>query len=74
MDENKILPDRSTVVKKIKFLDETDKSGGKFLMSALTAIIERFEEDGFSANGKKKTKGIAPDTDKKTKNQKIKNN
>ncbi len=72
MDENKILPDRSTVVKKIKFLDESDKSGGKYLMSALTAIIERFEEDGLSSNGVKKSKSLAPDLDKKSKGQKTK--
>ena len=42
MDANKILPDQSIPVSKIKFLNETDKSGGRFLHSALTAIIEKF--------------------------------
>src|SRR5215204_6296749 len=76
MDENKILPDRSIPVRKIKFLDETDKSGGKFLMSALNAIIERFIEDGGSnSNGKsKKTKEISPDAEKKSKGKKAKDN
>src|SRR5687768_8599080 len=42
MDANKILPDQSIPVSKIKFLNETDKSGANFLRSALVAIIERF--------------------------------
>jgi excinuclease ABC subunit A len=42
IDANKILPDQSILVSKIKFLDETDKAGGKFLQGALTAIIEKF--------------------------------
>jgi excinuclease ABC subunit A len=42
IDANKILPDQSISVNKIKFLAESDKSGGKFLQSALTAIIEKF--------------------------------
>ncbi|MEO6589342.1 MAG: excinuclease ABC subunit A, partial [Pyrinomonadaceae bacterium] len=75
MDENKILPDQTTAVNKIKFLDETDKSGGKFLMSGLTAIIEKYLEDGsLSSNGKKKTKEIAPESKSKTKNKKSKTN
>jgi len=45
MDKDKILPDTSQIVSKIKFLAETDKAGGKFLQSGLTAIIERYEED-----------------------------
>ena len=45
MDADKILPDDSQIAGKIKFLDDTDKAGGKFLMSGLTAIIERYEED-----------------------------
>ncbi len=74
MDENKILPDRTIPVKKIKFLDETDKSGGKFLMSALTAIIERYDEDGsLDLKSKpKKSKEIAPEKKTKTKSQKSK--
>ncbi len=42
IDANKILPDQSQSANKIKFLAETDKAGGKFLQSALTAIIEYF--------------------------------
>jgi len=42
MDAGKILPDQSEAVGKIKFLAETDKAGGKFLQSALMAIIEKF--------------------------------
>jgi len=42
IDQNKILPDQSNIVNKIKFLNETDKSGGKFLYAALIAIIEKF--------------------------------
>ncbi|CAN5328069.1 excinuclease ABC subunit UvrA [soil metagenome] len=44
MDADKILPDQSEVVGKIKFLNETDKSGGRFLTSALKAIIEKFTD------------------------------
>ncbi len=44
MDAVKILPDQSEIVGKIKFLNDTDKTGGKFLMSALTAIIEKFTD------------------------------
>ncbi|HVE58383.1 MAG TPA: excinuclease ABC subunit UvrA [Pyrinomonadaceae bacterium] len=42
IDAGKILPDQSQPAGKIKFLDETDKAGGKFLQSALLAIIEHF--------------------------------
>ncbi len=42
IDAGKILPDPTQIVGKIKFLDDTDKSGGKFLNAALTAIIEKF--------------------------------
>jgi excinuclease ABC subunit A len=45
MDAGKILPDQSIPVNKIKFLNETDKSGGRFLNSALTAIIEKFTDE-----------------------------
>ena len=75
IDQNKILPDQTQTVGKIKFLDDTDKSGGKFLSSALAAIIEKFagedtslappeaEEKGKSkrAKGKKKGGGAAGD-------------
>src|SRR5215213_1406622 len=42
VDAGKILPDQSEPAGKIKFLDETDKAGGKYLQSALIAIIEKF--------------------------------
>ncbi|MDQ3041254.1 MAG: excinuclease ABC subunit UvrA, partial [Acidobacteriota bacterium] len=62
IDANKILPDQSQIVGKIKFLDDTDKSGGKFLNAALTAIIEKFTgEDKLGSPGEegksKKAKG-----------------
>ncbi len=63
MDAGKILPDESVAVNKIKFLAETDKSGGKFLHSALMALIQRYEEDN-GADEEKKRKGTK---EKKTK-------
>ncbi|CAN5686844.1 excinuclease ABC subunit UvrA [soil metagenome] len=72
MDENKILPDQTIPVNKIKFLEETDKSGGKYLMSALNAIIERYLEDGSFSNGKKNSIETSPKAEKKIKNQKPK--
>jgi excinuclease ABC subunit A len=45
LDAGKILPDQSQPVTKIQFLAETDRAGGKFLHSALSAIIERWTED-----------------------------
>lgn len=42
IDLNKILPDQSVPVNKLKFLAETDKAGGKFLQSALAAVIEKY--------------------------------
>ncbi|HSK71016.1 MAG TPA: excinuclease ABC subunit UvrA [Pyrinomonadaceae bacterium] len=45
IDANKVLPDQSVPVNKIKFLNETDKAGGKFLQSALTAIIEKYTNE-----------------------------
>jgi excinuclease ABC subunit A len=71
MDANKILPDQTQIVGKIKFLDDVDKSGGKFLQSALTAIIERYIEDN-EAEKVKKVKEISPATNKKAKIQKLK--
>ena len=76
MDENKILPDQTIPVNKIKFLEESDKSGGKFLMSALEAIIERYSEDGdLTTKSKKKSKEVSPDQNKnqkpKTKNKNL---
>jgi excinuclease ABC subunit A len=64
IDASKILPDQSIPVSKIKFLNDTDKAGGKFLQSALTAIIEKFggedklgEPEGFIEKIKSKIKG-----------------
>ena len=74
MDENKILPDQTIPVNKIKFLEESDKSGGKFLMSALTAIIERFLERRRSIfKRQEKIEGnFARCQKQKTKNRKLK--
>lgn len=41
IDANKILPDQSQTVGKIKFLADADKAGGNYLLSALNAIIEK---------------------------------
>ncbi len=65
IDQNKILPDQTQTVGKIKFLNETDKAGGKFLNSALTAIIEKFAGDDKLGSPDeeaktKKTKGKKP--------------
>ncbi|MEO8072140.1 MAG: excinuclease ABC subunit UvrA, partial [Acidobacteriota bacterium] len=62
MDADKILPDQSEIAGKIKFLNETDKSGGRFLNSALKAIIEKFTDGD---------KLVSPE-EEKTKNQKSK--
>ncbi|MCY7344988.1 MAG: excinuclease ABC subunit UvrA [Pyrinomonadaceae bacterium] len=83
IDQNKILPDQTQIVGKLKFLADTDKAGGKFLNSSLTAIIERFVEDSqqlpvnsyqlsVSSQQKKKPKELSPDSDQKAKNQKLK--
>jgi excinuclease ABC subunit A len=42
IDANKILPDQSQTVGKIKFLADADKAGGNYLQSALNAVIEKF--------------------------------
>ena len=57
MDTVKILPDQSEIVGKIKFLNETDKTGGRFLMSALTAIIEKFTDTDNPVAPEKENKG-----------------
>ncbi len=63
IDHGKILPDQSQPANKLKFLDDVDKAGAKFLQSALTAIIEKFAgEDKLSspdeeAKSARKTKG-----------------
>ncbi len=53
-----ILPDEDVQVNKLKLLDDIDKKGGKFLETALDAIIERFAED------KNKPKNAKPDDEK----------
>ena len=70
IDANKILPDQSVPVNKIKFLDDTDKAGGKFLQSALTAIIEKItgedklgEPEGIVAKLKSKIRGKKKNAD-----------
>ncbi len=83
IDQNKILPDQTQIVGKLKFLADTDKAGGKFLNSSLTAIIERYVEDSqestvisyqlsVSSQQEKKPKELSPDSDRKAKNQKLK--
>ncbi len=58
MDADKILPDQTQITGKIKFLNETDKSGGKFLNSALKALIEKFTDgDKLVSPDEEKTKG-----------------
>lgn len=75
MDANKILPDRTQIVSKIKFLNEEDKAGGKFLQSALMAIIERYEEDNLEEEkgrkGEKETIAKAPKSKIKDQRSKI---
>ncbi len=69
IDANKILPDQSAAVNKIKFLNDTDKAGGKFLHSALIAIIEKFGGDA--------DKLVSPDEEEnkaKSKKTKVKDN
>ena len=71
IDQNKILPDQTQIVSKIKFLNDTDKAGGKFLNSALSAIIERYVEDESqktevsSQKGKKAAKELSPEAESK---------
>ena len=77
IDQNKILPDQTQIVGKIKFLNDTDKAGGKFLNSALAAIIERYVEDGgqgseVGGQKGKKVKEVSPEADQKAKDQKLK--
>ncbi len=63
MDADKILPDQSEIAGKIKFLNETDKSGGRFLTSALKAIIEKFTDgDKLTSPDEEKTKNQKPKT------------
>ncbi|MGI8812885.1 MAG: excinuclease ABC subunit UvrA [Pyrinomonadaceae bacterium] len=44
MDANKIVPDQSTPAGKMTFLGDVDKTSGKYLQSALNAIIEKFSD------------------------------
>ncbi|MCA1625343.1 MAG: excinuclease ABC subunit UvrA [Acidobacteria bacterium] len=54
IDANKILPDHSQNFNKLKFLNDADKTGAKFLQSALKAIIEKFTgEDKLGEPGDK---------------------
>jgi excinuclease ABC subunit A len=53
-----IVPDEDVKVSKLKLLDDIDKKGGKFLQTALDALIERFAED------KNKPKNAKPDDEK----------
>ncbi|MGB7068733.1 MAG: excinuclease ABC subunit UvrA, partial [Pyrinomonadaceae bacterium] len=41
---NKIVPDPGAAAGKVRFLDDTDRSGAQYLRSALTAIIEKFTD------------------------------
>ena len=78
MDADKILPDQTIAVNKIKFLAESDKAGGKFLHSALTAIIERYledngdEEKGRKGAKEKKAKTLSPESETGKENRKSK--
>ena len=80
IDQNKILPDQTQITGKIKFLNETDKAGGKFLNTALTAIIERYIEDGGlgekekgrKGEKEKKAKELSPESESKDQKSKIK--
>ncbi len=77
IDRRKILPDESQIVSKIKFLAETDKTGGKFLQTALNAIIERYAEDlqksEASLGGlKRKSKELSPKSETEKQNSKTK--
>ena len=60
LDAAKILPDPGTTVAKIKFLEETDRMGGKFLQSALTALIEKWAEKGGLEKSKEKSAKKTP--------------
>ncbi|MEP6902777.1 MAG: excinuclease ABC subunit UvrA, partial [Actinomycetota bacterium] len=80
IDANKILPDQSQPVGKIKFLAETDKTGGKYLQSALTAIIERYTEDlqksepaVLAGGAKRQAKELSPESETKNQKPKTKN-
>ena len=80
IDANKILPDQSIAVNKIKFLNDSDKAGGKFLQTALTAIIERYIEDANKSEpsavadgSKRKAKELSPETEKDNRKSQIAN-
>ncbi len=72
IDANKILPDQSQIAGKIKFLDEADKSGGKYLQSALVAIIEHFTGEDALGKPESLLEKLKTTLKSKTKNQKPK--
>jgi excinuclease ABC subunit A len=74
IDPSKIVPDANQPAGKVNFLSDADKSGARFLQSALKAIIEKFTgedklapPEDFNAEetpkrGEKKTKDQKPKT------------
>lgn len=70
IDANKIAPDQSLPAGKMIFLGDVDKTSGKFLQAALTAIIEKFidgdklepPDDSFVSKVKSKLKRSKPST------------
>jgi excinuclease ABC subunit A len=65
IDANKILPDQSIAVSKIKFLNDTDKAGGKFLQAALVAIIGKFAGEDKLVSPEEEEKSKKPKSKKK---------
>ncbi len=63
IDASKILPDQSVAAGKLKFLNDADKSGAKFLQSALKAIIEKFAGED---------KLLSPEEESEVKGKKVK--
>ncbi len=61
-EENRVIPDESVQANKLDFLNGADKKGGKFLETALNAIIERYVEDKV----RKKKSAAEPLTDAQT--------
>ena len=62
-EENRVIPDETFAANKLNFLNGADKKGGKFLETALNAIIERFVEDKV----RKKKSSTEPLNDKQEK-------
>ena len=55
LDAAKIIQDQSVTVQKLKILEDSDRMGGKFLLSALTALIEKYAAaGGFDKSAKSK--------------------